>query len=156
MIVLGPMNFGERFETRIFTHMIVVFYGNLYDNVLCTICHMEDETIIHVLRDCMHAKLVWQNISPNLLRKLLTTVANVLWQTRNEILFAGEDFHCQTSCKLICHRTWQNVPPSICVVHQVRMVSHVQLIKWNAPLNSWTKVNIGALIKASDNMLLMH
>ncbi|RDX80185.1 hypothetical protein CR513_39295, partial [Mucuna pruriens] len=29
----------------------------LCDNALCTICHMEEETIIHMLRDYVHAKL---------------------------------------------------------------------------------------------------
>ncbi|RDX87511.1 hypothetical protein CR513_31013, partial [Mucuna pruriens] len=46
------------------------FYGKqscgLCDNALCIVYHMKDETIIHVLRDCVNAKLVWQNISPNL------------------------------------------------------------------------------------------
>ncbi|RDX72297.1 hypothetical protein CR513_48246, partial [Mucuna pruriens] len=40
------LKFGERFETKIFTPC-----DSLGDNTLCTICHMEDETIIHMPRD---------------------------------------------------------------------------------------------------------
>ncbi|RDY04122.1 hypothetical protein CR513_12211, partial [Mucuna pruriens] len=100
----------------------------LYDNELCTLCHIEDK-IIQVLRDYVHAKLVWQNISPNFLvyffssglvdwlirnqnktqidqssirwRKLFTTIANILRQTQNKFLFPREDFHCQSIYKLI-------------------------------------------------------
>ncbi|RDX85376.1 hypothetical protein CR513_33448, partial [Mucuna pruriens] len=69
---------------KIFTYMIVILkvvYNDILTNVLdkvelYVIMHFalyvtwEDETIIHVLRDCMNGKLVWQNISPNLLGRI--------------------------------------------------------------------------------------
>ncbi|RDX60370.1 hypothetical protein CR513_61492, partial [Mucuna pruriens] len=93
------------------------------------LCHMEHETIIHMLRDYVNAKLVWQDICRNLpliqnlneiqvaqssiqWRKLFIIIINDLWQTRNKILLTGKDFNCQI-------KTWQNVLSFIGVTHQV-------------------------------------
>ncbi|RDX93830.1 hypothetical protein CR513_23869, partial [Mucuna pruriens] len=77
----------------------------LCNNALCIICHMEDETIIHVLRDSVNVKLNLNEIliaqSDIKWRKLFTIVANGGFPLSNYIktYLAENTTKCLTFCR---------------------------------------------------------
>lgn len=55
----------------------------LSDNLLCPICNQRVESLLHVLRYCNQARVVWQQLSPRRMSALFFSSDHVQWLLAN-------------------------------------------------------------------------
>ena len=155
---------------------------HMCDSTTCNHCHMEPETVLHVLRDCRYATQVWMGlVSPdrwseffslpvqewlysNLTNNLSFDLSMewslifgvacwLLWQWRNKALF--DDAFCEMSNPIgfIKFKAKQfSHSTQFNDDEQSRRTKQSRLIGWDAPPMGWIKVNSDGARKSSSGL----
>lgn len=144
-------------------------HRNCVSSTICPLCNMNNESIIHALRDCLRAIFVWSNystppnfFSENLQKWLLLNATNfhpnhlnipqstiflytirTIWMSRNNFIFQNVPKSSSEIVNLaLCKATeyWSN---RNCPIINLNLVtSNVSTIsKWSPPPSIWIKLN---------------
>ncbi|RYR17534.1 hypothetical protein Ahy_B03g062245 [Arachis hypogaea] len=132
----------------------------------CPRCQCQEESAIHVLRDCPYAKSIWQRLNPpngtnfffntdlnewlfqNLMANnswncLFGVALSSIWYFRNKLVFNGESVHVTTAVNQIRARSKEffRIARSNLKPHNFQAAGD-SLISWSRPDEGYIKVNV--------------
>ncbi|EOX98014.1 Ribonuclease H protein [Theobroma cacao] len=120
---------------------------------LCPQCRMEDETVTHVLRDCMVATSLWkqQLILGNPWSIVFRLACWYLWKWRNGVVFDVAFNPTRKRISMIKSMATATIAPSADFdgVQVERRKKEEVLIEWRAPQVGWVCLNTDGAYKRS-------
>ncbi|KAJ1407067.1 Ribonuclease H-like superfamily [Sesbania bispinosa] len=125
------------------------FNRGFMDSNLCPLCGYQEETTIHILRDCIKVKDVWINLAHGALPAHFSELHLLEWIHYN-LSKQGELFNPDIVVyKTLACASAGNFLGDSCT-HQGRRVREEQ-IKWSFPDPGWIKVNVDGSIRQGLN-----